>query len=84
MPNKPKAGTKLIGLRLPEELIARARRAAELLQAETPGLELNYHDAIRITLTKYLPQLEGSSLRAPVVKGPNQGMATRKRGKAAT
>jgi hypothetical protein len=83
MPNKPKAGTKLVGIRLPEELIARAKRAAELLQAETPGLELSYHDAIRITLTKYLPELEGMGPRGAAA-GAKKGKATAKSGKALT
>lgn len=81
MPNQPKAGTRLVGIRLAEELIARAKRAAELLEKETPGLSLSFHDAIRITLTKHLPPLESAEPRATPAPEGKKGSATPKRGK---
>lgn len=54
---KPEEPTQQVGLRVPESLIRRADLFAAQLSRETPGLQITRTDAIRIILTRHLPQL---------------------------
>ncbi|MBI5493757.1 MAG: hypothetical protein HY904_01955 [Deltaproteobacteria bacterium] len=60
--------TQQVGIRLPEELVARLDQHVERMRAAQPGLEVTRADAVRVLLTKAL-DAEGGKPAARTKKG---------------